>query len=166
MSTERCVLLAHHINITLIKFVPKQFSAPPPVIPTQPTFGAAVPFAPRPQPSAFSSTPILQQNFVDEDEPEVIRCAFPQKHDLHELIDDLSTEHGAKSRRQTLRNVTRSLLHAVKRPYRRHSTPLTSSMSSTTRKRRRILCRISACFFCKFDYVIWTLVMHDAMPII
>ncbi|KAG2043886.1 hypothetical protein BDR03DRAFT_1087318 [Suillus americanus] len=37
-----------------------------------PTFGAPPPFAPRPQPSAFSSTPILNQQ-LDEDEPEVIR---------------------------------------------------------------------------------------------
>ncbi|KAF8549171.1 hypothetical protein OG21DRAFT_1448222 [Imleria badia] len=43
--------------------------SPPP--PAQPTFGAAPPFAPRPQPSAFSSTPILNQQI--EDEPEVIR---------------------------------------------------------------------------------------------
>ncbi|KAG1782009.1 clathrin light chain-domain-containing protein [Suillus placidus] len=39
---------------------------------TLPTFGAPPPFAPRPQPSAFSSTPILNQP-LDEDEPEVIR---------------------------------------------------------------------------------------------
>ncbi|KAJ8583839.1 hypothetical protein M405DRAFT_866709 [Rhizopogon salebrosus TDB-379] len=44
-------------------------SPPPPVLPT---FGAPPPFAPRPQPSAFSSTPILNQQ-LDEDEPEVIR---------------------------------------------------------------------------------------------
>ncbi|KAF8841717.1 hypothetical protein BDN67DRAFT_1002142 [Paxillus ammoniavirescens] len=44
-------------------------SIPPPV---QPTFGAAPPFAPRPQPSAFTSTPILNQQ-LDEDEPQVIR---------------------------------------------------------------------------------------------
>lgn len=43
---------------------------PPP--PGQPTFGAAPPFAPRPQPSAFSSTPILNQQ-IQEDEPDVIR---------------------------------------------------------------------------------------------
>ncbi|KAN0081383.1 Clathrin light chain domain containing protein [Tylopilus felleus] len=44
--------------------------SPPP--PAQPTFGAVPPFAPRPQPSAFSSTPILNQQ-IQEDEPEVIR---------------------------------------------------------------------------------------------
>ncbi|KAH0829107.1 putative clathrin light chain [Lanmaoa asiatica] len=44
-------------------------SSPPPALPT---FGAAPPFAPRPQPSAFSSTPILNQQ-IQEDEPEVIR---------------------------------------------------------------------------------------------
>ncbi|KIJ65985.1 hypothetical protein HYDPIDRAFT_110105 [Hydnomerulius pinastri MD-312] len=47
-----------------------QTVSPPP--PTHPTFGAAPPFAPRPQPSAFSSTPILNQQ-LDEDEPEVIK---------------------------------------------------------------------------------------------
>ncbi|KAG8221232.1 clathrin light chain-domain-containing protein [Butyriboletus roseoflavus] len=44
-------------------------SSPPPA---QPTFGAAPPFAPRPQPSAFSSTPILNQQ-IQEDEPDVIK---------------------------------------------------------------------------------------------
>ncbi|ETW74787.1 hypothetical protein HETIRDRAFT_391469 [Heterobasidion irregulare TC 32-1] len=39
---------------------------------SQPTFGAIPPFAPRPQPSALSSTPILTQH-IEEDEPEVIR---------------------------------------------------------------------------------------------
>ncbi len=38
---------------------------------TQPTFGAAPPFAPRPQP--LSATPILTQQ-IDAEEPEVIRC--------------------------------------------------------------------------------------------
>ncbi|KZT69647.1 hypothetical protein DAEQUDRAFT_726265 [Daedalea quercina L-15889] len=37
----------------------------------QPSFGAAPTFAPQPQPSAFTSTPIL--NHVEEDEPEVIK---------------------------------------------------------------------------------------------
>lgn len=50
-----------------------QAVSPPP--PAQPTFGAAPPFAPRPQPSAFSSTPILNQQ-IPEDEPEVIRYAW------------------------------------------------------------------------------------------
>ncbi|TCD65563.1 hypothetical protein EIP91_002483 [Steccherinum ochraceum] len=40
--------------------------------PSAPSFGAAPPFAPRPQPSAFSNTPILNQR-IDEDEPEVIK---------------------------------------------------------------------------------------------
>ncbi|KAF8546473.1 hypothetical protein OG21DRAFT_1518144 [Imleria badia] len=44
--------------------------SPPP--PSQPTFGATPPFALRPQPSAFSSTPILNQQ-ISEDEPGVIR---------------------------------------------------------------------------------------------
>ncbi|KIP11337.1 hypothetical protein PHLGIDRAFT_83814, partial [Phlebiopsis gigantea 11061_1 CR5-6] len=37
-----------------------------------PSFGATPPFAPRPQPSAFASTPILNQQ-VQEEEPEVIK---------------------------------------------------------------------------------------------
>jgi len=47
-------------------------AAPPPPVPSQPTFGAPAPFAPRPQPSALSSTPILNQQ-IQEEEPEVIR---------------------------------------------------------------------------------------------
>ncbi|THH21864.1 hypothetical protein EUX98_g8255 [Antrodiella citrinella] len=38
----------------------------------QPSFGAASPFAPRPQPSIFSNTPILTHT-LDEEEPEVIK---------------------------------------------------------------------------------------------
>ncbi|EGN92761.1 hypothetical protein SERLA73DRAFT_98802 [Serpula lacrymans var. lacrymans S7.3] len=49
--------------------VPQTYSAPPP---TQPSFGAPPPFAPRPQPSSFTSTPIFNQP-PPEDEPEVIR---------------------------------------------------------------------------------------------
>ncbi|THH13778.1 hypothetical protein EW146_g6474 [Bondarzewia mesenterica] len=43
----------------------------PPPLPV-PTFGTVTPFAPRPQPSALSSTPILNQQ-IDDEEPEVIR---------------------------------------------------------------------------------------------
>jgi hypothetical protein len=39
----------------------------------QPTFGATPTFAPRPQPSAFTATPILTQPLQDEEEPEVIK---------------------------------------------------------------------------------------------
>ncbi|KAI6007570.1 clathrin light chain [Pisolithus orientalis] len=46
--------------------------SPPPVVTSRPTFGAAPPFAPRPQPSAYSATPILNQQ-LDADEPEPIR---------------------------------------------------------------------------------------------
>ena len=42
---------------------------------SQPTFGAVPPFAPRPQPSALSATPILTQP-IDAEEPEVIRYIF------------------------------------------------------------------------------------------
>lgn len=40
--------------------------------PTKPTFGSTPTFAPRPQPSAFTSTPILNQQ-LDEEEPQVIK---------------------------------------------------------------------------------------------
>ncbi|KAI6046317.1 clathrin light chain [Pisolithus marmoratus] len=46
--------------------------SPPPVLPSRSTFGTVPPFAPRPQPSAFSATPILNQQ-LDADEPEPIR---------------------------------------------------------------------------------------------
>lgn len=49
-----------------------QVTSPP--VP-QPTFGAVPPFAPRPQPSALSATPILTQQ-IDAEEPEVIRCVL------------------------------------------------------------------------------------------
>lgn len=45
------------------------FTSPPPAAPA---FGATPTFAPRPQPSALSSTPLLNQQ-IEEDEPEVIR---------------------------------------------------------------------------------------------
>jgi len=40
--------------------------------PSQPSFGSAAPFAPRPQPSLFTSTPILN-HALEEDEPDVIK---------------------------------------------------------------------------------------------
>ncbi|KAF9560981.1 hypothetical protein CPC08DRAFT_817947 [Agrocybe pediades] len=46
----------------------QQYTSPPP----QQSYGTAAPFAPQPQPSAYSSTPILTQTI--EDEPEVIRA--------------------------------------------------------------------------------------------
>ncbi|EIW80289.1 hypothetical protein CONPUDRAFT_137566 [Coniophora puteana RWD-64-598 SS2] len=50
--------------------------SPPPSASTAPSFGASfgtsTPFAPRPQPSAFSSTPILNQP-IEEEEPQVIK---------------------------------------------------------------------------------------------
>jgi hypothetical protein len=51
--------------------------SPPPPVPSGPTFGATPTFAPRPQPSAFTATPILSQPLPDEEEPEVIKCALP-----------------------------------------------------------------------------------------
>ena len=52
---------------------------------SQPTFGAIPPFAPRPQPSALSSTPILTQH-IEEDEPEVIRYVYYPSCDGHIII--------------------------------------------------------------------------------
>ncbi|KAL4068654.1 clathrin light chain-domain-containing protein [Scleroderma yunnanense] len=46
--------------------------SPPPAT-SRPTFGTAPPFAPRPQPSALSATPILNQH-LDDDESEPIRA--------------------------------------------------------------------------------------------
>lgn len=40
---------------------------------TGPTFGAVPQFAPRPQPSAFAATPILNQPLQEEEEPQVIK---------------------------------------------------------------------------------------------
>ena len=40
--------------------------------PSKPTFGAAPPFAPRPQPSSYTTTPIFNQP-LEEDEPQVIK---------------------------------------------------------------------------------------------
>lgn len=51
--------------------VPEQTLSPPPAQ-QQPTFGALPTFAPRPQPSPYTSTPILNQQ-LQEDEPEVIK---------------------------------------------------------------------------------------------
>ncbi|KAH9965397.1 clathrin light chain [Russula dissimulans] len=48
--------------------VPQAVDPPP----SQPTFGAVPPFAPRPQPSALSATPIFTQP-IDAEEPAVIR---------------------------------------------------------------------------------------------
>ena len=44
--------------------------------PSKPTFGAAPPFAPRPQPSSYTTTPIFNQP-LEEDEPQVIKSVTP-----------------------------------------------------------------------------------------
>ncbi|KDQ50895.1 hypothetical protein JAAARDRAFT_41684 [Jaapia argillacea MUCL 33604] len=51
--------------------VPEEHFSPP-VTQKQPSFGALPPFAPRPQPSPYTSTPIFNQP-IDEDEPQVIK---------------------------------------------------------------------------------------------
>ncbi|KAH8103261.1 clathrin light chain [Cristinia sonorae] len=60
------------------------YSSPP-----QPSFGAAPPFAPRPQPSAFSNTPILNQA-VQEEEPEAIRVWREQQAAAIKARDEAS----------------------------------------------------------------------------
>ncbi|KAI0058319.1 hypothetical protein BV25DRAFT_1830156 [Artomyces pyxidatus] len=62
--------------------------------PQQPSFGAVPPFAPRPQQSALSSTPILTQQ-VEEEEPEVIREWRARQADEIRARDETS-----KARRQ------------------------------------------------------------------
>jgi hypothetical protein len=59
----------------------RQAANPPP---SQPTFGALPPFAPRPQPSALSATPILNQP-IDAEEPEVIRYVLEAFFNPHEV---------------------------------------------------------------------------------
>ncbi|KAN0130697.1 Clathrin light chain domain containing protein [Lactarius tabidus] len=76
--------------------------ASPPV--PQPTFGAAAPFAPRPQPSALSATPILTQQ-IDAEEPEVIRQWRERQADEIKARDERS-----KARRQeTISKAERSI---------------------------------------------------------
>ncbi|KAF8483651.1 clathrin light chain-domain-containing protein [Russula ochroleuca] len=61
---------------------------------SQPTFGALPPFAPRPQPSALSATPIFNQP-IDAEEPEVIRQWRERQADEINARDERS-----KTRRQ------------------------------------------------------------------
>ncbi|KAF8271070.1 clathrin light chain [Lactarius quietus] len=80
--------------------VPQVASAPIP----QPTFGSAPPFAPRPQPSALSQTPILTQQ-IDAEEPEVIRQWRERQADEIKARDERS-----KARRQeTISKAERSI---------------------------------------------------------
>ncbi|EJD08403.1 uncharacterized protein FOMMEDRAFT_74206 [Fomitiporia mediterranea MF3/22] len=81
----------------------KQPAASP--IPQQPTFGAPPPFAPRPQPSALASTPILQQNLQDEDEPEVIRAWREKQAEEIKKRDEASQAR----RQETIAKAERSI---------------------------------------------------------
>ncbi|KAG6857747.1 hypothetical protein H0H87_004163 [Tephrocybe sp. NHM501043] len=75
--------------------------SPPP--PTQPVFSGAT-FAPRPQPSAFTSTPILNQP-IEEDEPQVIRDWRAKQQEEITARDEAS-----KARRQgTIAKAERSI---------------------------------------------------------
>lgn len=73
--TETCISTGGSCGqplINTLKLTVNPQQQPPP-LQQQPSFGAT--FAPRPQPSAFSSTPILSQQ-IDEDEPQVIKCVL------------------------------------------------------------------------------------------
>lgn len=61
-----------------------------------PSFGATPPFAPRPQPSAFASTPILNQQ-VQEEEPEVIKYVRKSHHYASETKYTIQTMAGKAS---------------------------------------------------------------------
>ncbi|KAL5521308.1 hypothetical protein ACEPAG_9231 [Sanghuangporus baumii] len=76
-----------------------------PSLPKQPTFGATPTFAPRPQPSAFSSTPILQQPLPDEDEPEPIRVWREKQAEEIKKRDEAS----AIRRQETIKKAERSI---------------------------------------------------------
>ena len=73
-----------HHQTSMLMTTPQEAA---PVI--QPTFGAAAPFAPRPQPSALSATPIFTQQ-IDAEEPEVIRyfrfVTIPSRSDLRAMF--------------------------------------------------------------------------------
>ncbi|KAI5118307.1 hypothetical protein M0805_006475 [Coniferiporia weirii] len=77
----------------------------PQVVPQQPSFGVASPFAPRPQPSAFTSTPILQAPIPDEEEPEVIK-AWREK----QAAEIKTRDEASQARRQeTISKAERSI---------------------------------------------------------
>jgi hypothetical protein len=90
---NHAVLASASINKDLVADDNRSQAVNPP--PSQPTFGAIPPFAPRPQPSALSATPILTQP-IDAEEPEVIRCVFFPPRSFHLTYDELT----AKSNRQ------------------------------------------------------------------
>lgn len=105
-------------------------------------------FAPRPQPSAYSSTPILNQA-IQEDEPEVIRYVREQRRKTHSypapylplhlnLILTRFTDNGAKSKQKRSKQGMRLPKYAVKRPYRKQNKPSTHS-TRITRKRKNEL---------------------------
>lgn len=99
--------------------------ASPPV--TKPTFGAAPPFAPRPQPSALSATPILTQQ-IDAEEPEVIRyLTFVTCARMCLRL----TGNGANARPTRSRHATSGPKRVVRRPFQRPSVRLTNFTRST-----------------------------------
>ncbi|KAF9460730.1 clathrin light chain-domain-containing protein [Collybia nuda] len=88
------------LNDTLRLTLNLQQQSPPPQ--QQPSFGAT--FAPRPQPSAFSSTPIFSQQ-IDEEEPQVIRDWREKQQEEIRARDEAS-----KARRQeTISKAERSI---------------------------------------------------------
>ncbi|TDL18387.1 hypothetical protein BD410DRAFT_728524 [Rickenella mellea] len=80
--------------------------SPPATQQQTPSFGIpAAPFAPRPQPSAFSSTPILQQPLPEEDEPEVIKTWREKQAAEIKARDEAS----AARRQETIAKAERSI---------------------------------------------------------
>ncbi|KAJ3575288.1 hypothetical protein NP233_g1201 [Leucocoprinus birnbaumii] len=85
---------------------PELEATPAPVLqspPSQPSFTSPTPFAPRPQPSAFASTPILSQ--AVEEEPEVIREWREKQQEEIKARDEASKE----KRQETISKAERSL---------------------------------------------------------
>jgi hypothetical protein len=94
--------------------------------PSQPTFGAVPPFAPRPQLSALSATPILNQP-IDADEPHQV-CHFYSQPARGGL--SAPTGYGASVKMRRSKHATRGPRPAAM-PSQRLSAQLTSSMRTT-----------------------------------
>ncbi|EIN06780.1 clathrin light chain [Punctularia strigosozonata HHB-11173 SS5] len=77
---------------------------PPVPVSSVPTFGATPTFAPRPQPSALASTPILTQQ-IQEDEPEVIKQWREHQAEQIKVRDEASKQ----KRQETIAKAERSI---------------------------------------------------------
>ncbi|THG96091.1 hypothetical protein EW145_g7844 [Phellinidium pouzarii] len=76
-----------------------------PAVSLQPTFGIQPTFAPRPQPSAFTSTPILQVPLTDEEEPETIKVWREKQAAEIKARDEVSQS----KRQETISKAERSI---------------------------------------------------------